>query len=281
MVRTSKAADLRGATITGDLRFANFAAAELTGACLFWANLTGAFLNQANFTGAQLFEAVFADNDLGSVVGLDKCEHFGASMLDYRTLTKSGPLPLVFLRGCGLPDTLIQYLPSLLNQPIQFNSCFISHSSKDRDFAERLHADLQDKGVRCWFAPHDVAAGKKLHEQIDEAIRVHDRLLLILSERSMNSERVKTEIAKARAREVREKRQMLFPVSLVSFAALRDWECFDADTGKDSAREIREYFIPDFSCWKDHDQYQRAFDRLLKDLTDPSAPRRIAGPPTV
>jgi hypothetical protein len=32
------------------------------------------------------------------------------------------------------------------------------------------------------------------------------------------------------------------------------------------AREIREYFIPDFSCWKDHDLYQEAFERLLKDL---------------
>ncbi len=57
-----------------------------------------------------------------------------------------------------------------------------------------------------------------------------------------------------------------FPVRLVSFEALRDWECFDADTGKDSAREIREYFIPDFSDWKNHDNYQQAFERLLKDL---------------
>jgi hypothetical protein len=48
---------------------------------------------------------------------------------------------------------------------------------------------------------------------------------------------------------------------------LRGWECFDADAGKDSAREIREYYIPDFSKWKrDHDAYQLAFDRLLKDL---------------
>ncbi len=50
------------------------------------------------------------------------------------------------------------------------------------------------------------------------------------------------------------------------FETLRDWECFDADTGKDSAREIREYFIPDFSNWKDHDSYQEAFDRLIGDL---------------
>lgn len=41
---------------------------------------------------------------------------------------------------------------------------------------------------------------------------------------------------------------------------------FDADTGIDSAREIREYFIPDFSNWTAHDSYSKAFDRLLRDL---------------
>jgi hypothetical protein len=53
----------------------------------------------------------------------------------------------------------------------------------------------------------------------------------------MNSEWVKTEIAKARKWELREKRRMRFPVRLVEFHTLQNWECFDADTGKDSARE--------------------------------------------
>ena len=82
---------------------------------------------------------------------------------------------------------------------------------------------------------------------------------------SMSSEWVKSEIASARQREIREKRQMLFPISLVPFEQIKAWKAFDADTGKDSAREIREYFIPDFSNWKDHDSYQ-AFERLLRDL---------------
>jgi hypothetical protein len=82
----------------------------------------------------------------------------------------------------------------------------------------------------------------------------------------MESEWVKTEIAKARKREVRDQRRVLFPIRLASFEILRDWECFDADTGKDSAREIREYFIPDFSNWKNHDSYQEAFQRLISDL---------------
>lgn len=111
-----------------------------------------------------------------------------------------------------------------------------------------------------------VRGGRKLYEQIDQAIRVHEKLLLILSTNSMNSEWVRTEIAKARKREVRENRRVLFPVRIVSYEAIRDWERFDADTGKDSAREIREYFIPDFGGWKDHDQYKESFDRLMLDL---------------
>ena len=47
----------------------------------------------------------------------------------------------------------------MIEQPIEFYSCFISYSTHDQEFAERLHADLQAKGVRCWFAPHDIKAG--------------------------------------------------------------------------------------------------------------------------
>jgi hypothetical protein len=157
-------------------------------------------------------------------------------------------------------------LPSLLSEAFQFYSCFISYSTKDQEFADRLHADLQNKGVRCWFAPHDIKGGRKIHEQIDEAIRAYERLLLILSPASMNSEWVKTEIAKARKREKQENRRMLFPVRLVDYTTLQDWECFDTDLGKDSAREIREYYVPDFSNWKDHESYKTEFAKLLRDL---------------
>jgi hypothetical protein len=162
---------------------------------------------------------------------------------------------------------------SLTGKALEFYSCFISYSTKDQEFADRLYADLQNKGVRCWFAPHDIQAGKKIHEQIDEAIRRYERLLLILSPNSMNSEWVKTEIRKARKRERTEKKRVLFPVRMVSFEAIRDWELFDADEGKDLAVEIREYYIPDFSDWKNHDSYSKGFQNLLRDLkTDGSKP---------
>ena len=83
-----------------------------------------------------------------------------------------------------------------------------------------------------------------------------------LSEANLQSEWVMTELRKARKAERQRGKRKLFPVRLVDKETLRDWECFDADGGKDLAVELREYFIPDFSNWKDHD----AFARLLKDL---------------
>lgn len=259
--------DLRGADLgVADLCETNLERTNLTDADFQFANLSWTRLCGADLTRAHLGRTVLASVDLRDAHGLSGCIHIGPSSIDHLTIIKSWPLPVTFLRGCGLPETLIEYFTTFLNRPVQLCTCFISYSTNDQPFADRLYSDLQNRGVRCWFAPHDLKGGRKLHEQIDEAIRIYDRLLLILSDSSMSSEWVKTEIATARQRETREKRQMLFPISLVPFEQIRDWKAFDADIGKDSAREIREYFIPDFSNWKDHDSYQKAFDRLLRDL---------------
>jgi TIR domain len=110
------------------------------------------------------------------------------------TTLDSFPLPVAFLRGVGLPENLIEYLPSLLNEAIQHHSCFISYSSRDQAFAERLHADLQNNGVRCWFARHDMPIGAKIIDAIDEAIQQRDKVLLILSEAAIASDWVEGEV---------------------------------------------------------------------------------------
>jgi hypothetical protein len=85
--------------------------------------------------------------------------------------------------------------------PDALYSCFISYSSKDQVFADKLHADLQDAGVRCWFAPHDLPIGAKTWDAIDEAIGLRDKLLVILSEASIRSDWVEDEVNKAYAKE--------------------------------------------------------------------------------
>src|SRR2546423_1340334 len=89
-------------------------------------NLTRAYLSGPALSRAVFHETIVSDADLSGCKGLESILHKGPSSVDIRTLQRSGPLPLAFLRGVGLPDVLIEYLPSLLGQAIQHYSCFIS-----------------------------------------------------------------------------------------------------------------------------------------------------------
>lgn len=263
-------ANLSGAQlIEANLKYANLNDANLSESMLFISDLTEAQLTNTNLHKAQITGAIFGNIDLSNVKGLDTVIHRGPSTVGVDTLYKSaGNIPESFLRGCGIPDEFIAYLPSLAGakQAIQFYSCFISYSSKDEEFARRLHSRMREASLRVWFAPEDVRGGEKLREQIDRAIQLHDRLLVVLSENSLQSKWVETEIRRARKVEQQEKRRKLFPIRLVSYERLMEWECFDADTGEDLAREVRDYYIRDFSNWKEHDAFEAEFDKLLKDL---------------
>lgn len=263
-------ADLRWAALDGgvdlsdaDLSRANIEGANLSGAFLIGTNLSGADLNGAALMGAWIGRTVFTDIDLSTVKGLKNVRYFSPSSIGIDTIYKSrGNIPEVFLRGCGVPESFIAQIPALVAalESIQFYSCFISYSSKDQDIANRLYADLQNKGVRCWFAPEDLKIGDKFRLRIDESIRIYDKLLLVLSEHSVSSQWVEKEVETAmeREREDEKHRTVLFPVRLDD--AVNEIKAgWPADV-----RRTRH--IGDFTHWKDHDSYQKAFDRLLRDL---------------
>ena len=212
---------------------------------------------------------LFGDCDLSKAVGLHLVEHEGPSTLGIDTIYRSrGKIHESFVRGCGIPDGFITQMYSLVEavDGIQFYSCFISYSSKDDEFARRLHGKMRDAHLRVWFAPEEMKGGDLLIEQIETAIRVYDKLLIVLSKASLQKRMGYYRAEKRAQGRAPEQKRKLFPIRLVDFETLRDWECFDADSGKDLAVELREYFIPDFSNWKDHDQFEAAFARLLKDL---------------
>jgi hypothetical protein len=245
--------------------------ANLNGALMFNTHFRDCLLKGTDFQNAECANAEFSNVNLSLAKNLELVKHYAPSTISFDTIVRSrGKIPEEFLRGCGLPDGFIRYIPSLLGsmEPFQFYSCFISYSTKDEDFCKRLYSRLQHEHLRVWFAPEDIKGGLKLLDQIDSAIRLHDKLLLVLSEHSMKSDWVATEIYKARQREKKENKRVLFPIRLCSFDAIKEWQNIDPDSGKDMAREIREYFIPDFSNWKNHDDFEKAFARLLKDLRD-------------
>lgn len=262
-----------------ELHKAKLTEAKLSGAVLSEANLSEAYLGRADLTRVDLSKAdlneaylwntdlsearvgwtKFGDIDLREINGLETVEHIGPSTIGIDTIYRSnGGIPEIFLRGASVPDTFITYIASLVGKPIQYYSCFISYSHKDDGFAQRLHTDLQQKRVRCWFAPEDMKIGDKIRLAIDQSIRIHDKLLLILSESSLNSFWVESEVEKAFEEERKRNQTVLFPVRLDEAVM---------ETDQSWAAEIRRTrHIGDFSQWKEHDAYQQAFERLLRDL---------------
>ena len=179
---------LRNANLSNtDLSFANLRHADLSYADLSYADLRQTNLDSANISNINLSNATigwtsFGDQDLRTIKGLTTIKHIGPSPLSINTIYQSaGDIPEVFVRGTGASDSFIEYIHALANKPIQYYTCFISYSSKDQTFAERLYADLQTKGVRCWYAPEDLKIGDKFWHRIDESIRLYDKLLVVLS----------------------------------------------------------------------------------------------------
>jgi TIR domain/Pentapeptide repeats (8 copies) len=263
-------ANLSGADLSSaNLSFAGLSNADFLAANLSNVNLSATILNRTVFyasnlsnvdlSGANLSNVVFGYVDLSTAKGLETVSHLAPSTIGIDTIYRSqGTIPEAFLKGAGVDDIFITYIRSLAGKPIEYYSCFISYSSKDDAFARRLHADLQSHNVRCWFAPEDLKWGERIRTGIDEAIRLHDKLLLVLSKSSVASGWVEREVKTALAKERKENRTVLFPVRVdrAVFESPFDW-----------ATEIRhERNIGDFTRWKDHDNYQKAFTRLLRDL---------------
>lgn len=270
----------------GDLRWADLIEADLSGARLSRADFHKADLFAARFPSANLSDANFEDancqgvefdsalfshtrllnTDLRGAKGLSATKHLGPSLIDSETLTKSGHMPREFLRGCGLSESAIravyaddaEALATDLGTGGDYYSCFISYSSEDGLFAEKLYIDLQERGVRCWYAPNDMKIGDRILDSIYDAIRQREKLLLVLSEHSVRSEWVRDEVERAFAEERDRSDIVVFPVRID-----------DAVMNSDAAwaRKIRDSrHIGDFRQWDIEDRYQTSLQRLLRDL---------------
>ncbi|HEX3071795.1 MAG TPA: toll/interleukin-1 receptor domain-containing protein, partial [Thermoanaerobaculia bacterium] len=175
---------------------------------------------------------------------MDTIKFIGSSSIGIDTFFQSGGLAEAFLRNAGVPEEFVQYAASLVGTPIEYYSCFLSYSSKDDEFARRLYNDLQGKNVRTWFAPEELKIGDRFRSRIDESIRIHDKLVLILSANSVDSDWVETEVESALERERKEGKDVLFPIAIddEGFTSQQPW----------AADIRRKRHIGDFRKWKSH-----------------------------
>jgi len=278
-------ADLTNAKLWGtDLTWANLSSANLTLSDLGGAQFSGANLTNANLAGADLSYSIFrftnlenADFDdallnsttldsldLSKAKNLDKVRSVGPSYIDITTLYKSkGCIPVEFLRSCGVPNILIDYLPSLTKDVGLFNTCFISYSTIDKVFCSKLLEDLRSEGIRCWQFADNARTGSRVWGEIDEAIQLYDKVVLICSKNSLESGPVLREIDRAlekedRARQNHRDTQVLFPINIDEYV-FSEWK-------HDRRTDVLAKVIRDFTCHTEKTAYVQSLSKLVSDL---------------
>jgi TIR domain len=108
------------------------------------------------------------------------------------------------------------------------------------------------------LAPRDLPIGAKTWDTIDEAIRLRDRVLLVLSQAAIDSDWVEDEVSKAYAEERERKTTVLFPVRIDDSVMT---------TQEPWARKLRDQRnIGDFLKWNEPWEYNKSVDRVLRDL---------------
>lgn len=277
---TLRRADLHAASLDGvfltecDLRETKLTQTDLMRATLQQVDLGGASLE-----GARLGFTVLADSNLEMASGLPRVRFAAPCTVGIDTLRRSlGRICTSFLEGCGLADWEIAaaklFDPQLHSgeitdlsyeiiglraaSPIQVSALFISYSHRDARFVDALGKGFDSQGIRYWRDSHDMVAGR-MERQIDRAIRLNPRVLLVLSRNSLQSDWVEFEAAKARELEKELRRDVLCPVALDEEWKTCDWPGV-------LRRQIEDYYVLDFSRWEDGAVMKRQFRRLLEGL---------------
>ena len=245
--------------IDADLTRADLRNVSFRGAMLAGANFTRAALSGADFEGAEVGRTLFINTDLSEVRGLDRVHHVAASEIGLSTLIASHfKLERTFLAKAGVSRGLLEDLDRGQRFANTFQTCFLSYSTQDKAFTRHLYDALIQAGVRVFWDAADIVPGDRLEAQLSEAIREHDRLLVVLSPASLASRWVKMELSLV----WHQRREALIPIRLCPIEAIKAWT--EADPTLPNIAD--EFHIPDFSDWQDQSRFVERLSQLLRGL---------------
>jgi len=158
---------------------------------------------------------------------------------------------------------------------------FLSYTRIDRDFADRLAADLTRAGIDVWYDNWEIRPGDSIVEKIDEALTANDHLLIVLSPAAVESTWVRRELNSTIMRNLHLRQRGLIPILRTPCevpAIINDIHYVDFTTSYNLGfDELISKFaeIPRVPAYSSH---PRSITEV--DLTNPTGPVRTLFPKT-
>lgn len=94
------------------------------------------------------------------------------------------------------------------------STLFISHSSKDKTFAQQLASDLRELGHEVWLDEWEIRVGDCIVTKVEEGLLAADYVVLVLSKHSVESGWVEREWKTKYWDEIQSRQTMLLPALL-------------------------------------------------------------------
>lgn len=258
------AVDLRNARLCGTgFIESRISRSHFVGAIAMTADFSDAHITRCRFEYSDLSETSFHNSEFVSC-RISKCNVIGTDFsgarfnncmindIDFSRALDTDRMKITNAQkgdGCQTETELIS------NGPKRFQSCFLSYSSLDYEFVNKLSLDLPEHGVLIWLDRKDMSSINWIETSLQKAILSHDVLVLVLSQHAEGRDWVKFETEQARAAGVE-----IVPVVIDYQIGERQWVKDIMEAGHDTI---------DFTQWRNEASYLTARALLLKRLANP------------
>jgi hypothetical protein len=190
------------------------------------------------------------DTPLGIIEDLDTCGLFISFVLDNASFQKE--IRIDTHRALSKLTEAVHRMRSMGHWAMGPVSCFISCASQDQKFVNKLIGDLRTCGLSCWIAWEALQTGSYIAPEIEDAIWTQDKVIIVVSQYSLESQWVAREVEAAFERERKEKKSIIIPIRMDD--ALDDTRCA---WGCDLRRRR---IVADFRKWTDDIIYRNVVE---------------------
>jgi len=132
---------------------------------------------------------------------------------------------------------------------------FISYCRSDIEFVRLLHDALTYAGFDCFLDEANMRSENFCRRLLRE-IRTRDRVVLVLSSHSMQSQWIALEARWTVRMEEKVGKCLFAPLRIVPMDSVNAWTLVDSSTGVDIAQRVRTRQIYDFTRWSSSDDFR-------------------------